>query len=132
MSLNIRQPDYLFRDGVSRYPLRHKSAAVMIAFFIGILGVGYILFHSSTFFSVPDLYVLEPADGALVRADSVAIAGETDPKSRIEVNGYEVFSDDVGDFRLELPVQKGIHILDIRVKNRIGREAKVVRHIVVE
>ncbi|MSR76191.1 MAG: hypothetical protein EXS68_01195 [Candidatus Ryanbacteria bacterium] len=132
MSLNIRQPDYLFRDGASRYPARHKSAVVMIAFFIGILGVGYILFHSSTIFAVPDLYVTEPADGALVRADKVMIAGETDPKSRVEVNGYEVFSDDNGDFRVELPLQRGIHILDIRVKNRIGKEAKVVRHIIVE
>jgi|GEM_PF-2995332 len=132
MSLNIRQPDYLFRDGASRYPARHKSAAVMIAFFVGILGVGYILFHSSTIFAVPDLNVFEPSDGALVRADSVAISGETDPKSRVQINGFEVFSDDAGAFRLELPLRRGMHILDIRVKNRIGKEAKVVRHIVVE
>ncbi|MEK7649964.1 MAG: hypothetical protein AAB367_03355 [Patescibacteria group bacterium] len=132
MSLNIRQPDYLFRDGASRYPLRHKSAAVMITFFVGILGVGYILFHSSTIYAVPDLYVFEPVDGAVVRAQQVAIAGETEPKSRLEINGYELFSDDRGAFRVELPLQRGIHILDIRVKNRIGKEAKVVRHIIVE
>ena len=132
MSLNIRQPDYFFHDGVARYPMRHKSAIVMVAFFVSILGLGYILFHSSTILAMPDLYVSEPADGAIARAGLVAIAGETDPKSRVEINGYEIFSDDGGSFRVELPLRAGLHILDIRVKNRIGKETKVVRHIIVE
>ncbi len=132
MSLDVRQPDYLFRDGASGYPARHKSAVVMIVFFAGIVCVGYILFHSASIFAMPDLYVAEPIDGALMRAGKIAISGETDPKSRVEVNGYEVLSDDSGDFRVELPLRSGTHILDIRVKNRIGKEAKVVRHIIVE
>jgi len=132
MSLNIRQPDYLFRDGASRYPVRHKSAAVMVTFFIGILAVGYSIFHSSSIFAVPDLYLTEPADGAIIHAERVAVSGETEPKSRLEINGYEIFSDDDGAFHVELPLHAGIQILDIRVKNRIGKEARVVRRIVVE
>ena len=113
-------------------PTRHKSSYFMSVIFFLLLVGGYIIFHSSTIFTNPNITLEEPKEGALVQGQFVAIRGTTDPKTRMTVNNYESFSDDDGKFDLTLPFPKGYNIVDIRVKNRIGKEAQVVRHIVVE
>lgn len=100
--------------------------------FVAIVGVGYILFRTSAVFITPELIVREPSDGAQIYADTIKISGITESKVRLTVNGYETYSDDNGLFELALPFQKGFQTIDVRVKNRIGKESRVVRHIVVE
>jgi hypothetical protein len=114
------------------YPKRHKSIYFMALSFVAIVGVGYILFRTSAVFITPELIVREPSDGAQIYADTIKISGITESKVRLTVNGYETYSDDNGLFELALPFQKGFQTIDVRVKNRIGKESRVVRHIVVE
>ena len=124
---------FLYRSkSYHAYPKRHRGTAIMALLFISVLGFGYIGYRSSSIFLVPDLTVTEPQHGSLIQGKSVQIQGETEPGMRVTINGYEVLSEDSGDFAVELPVQKGFHILDIRVKNRVGKESKIVRHITVE
>ncbi len=123
--------DMMFRMP-QNYPRRHKSTLLMTLVFLAIVASGYILFRSSAIIAGPALSLDEPADGSLIRANSVVIKGKTDAKSRVTVNNFEVFSDDKGRFSVDLPMQKGFHILDVRVKNRIGKETKIVHRIVVE
>ncbi|MEK7151010.1 MAG: hypothetical protein AAB783_02315 [Patescibacteria group bacterium] len=131
MSLRKNEQEILF--SIPRaYPRRHKSAYLMAIFFLLVLGVGYISFRTSAIFIVPELIVGEPTDGATVRDESVKVRGTTESKARLTVNGYEAYSNEQGIFELSLPFQKGFHTIDVRVKNRIGKESRVVRHIVVE
>lgn len=129
---STREPDILFCAPNVDYPPRHKNPAFMaIAFFV-IVGSGYILLNSSSIFMTPRLEVDRPQDGAHVSGFEVDVKGTTDPKARVTINSYEVLSDEKGSFAVTLPLQQGYHILDVRVKNRVGRESKVVRRIVVE
>lgn len=104
----------------------------MAVAFLVIVGSAYILFHSSSIFVIPGLEVDEPEDGAHISGSEIDIRGATEPKTRVTINGYEAYSDDKGLFLVSLPIGQGYHILDIRVKNRIGKETRVVRRIVVE
>lgn len=123
--------DYIFtRSKV--YPPRHKSAYFMTVLFLIILVAGYIAFRSSAIFWLPDLAVEEPRDGAVIRSSILDIKGSTIPKTLVTINGYETYSDDAGRFAVALPVNKGYHLLDVRVKNRVGKESRELRHIVVE
>lgn len=114
------------------YPRRHKSAFFMTTVFCLILVSGYIIFRTSTLFRALGINVTQPIEGELIHGDAVAVKGLTDPHSRLTINGYEAFSGDDGVFDVELPMQKGFNILDIRVQNRLGKEARVVRRVVVE
>ena len=116
----------------SAYPKRHRGTYVMSIIFFSILAVGYIGFRTSSIFATPEIDLESPPDGARISGSSVQIRGNTEPKVRLTVNGYESYSDPEGRFDLQLPFQPGFHIVDVRVINRIGREAKVVRRIVVE
>ena len=102
-----------------------------LLFFILIASV-YITLRSVPFFSRPTLVVEEPADGARISGGRVSFRGLTQPEMRLTVNGYEIYSDSEGRFAFSLPFMRGFHILDMRVKNRLGREAKVVRRIMME
>jgi hypothetical protein len=114
------------------YPVRHKSTYIMVIVFLLIVAGGYIIFHSSSIYLGPALVLNEPRDGAAIRGENVKIQGKIEPKTRLTINGYETLSGDDGIFNLELPFQKGFHTLEVKTKNRIGKEARVVRHIVVE
>ena len=132
MFLKTREPDMLFRASSVEYPKRHKNPAFMAVAFLVLVGSGYILFHSSSIFVTPELEVAEPEDGARIVGGEVEIYGVTEPKTRVTINGFEILSDEEGLFALSLPLQPGFQILDVRVKNRVGMEAKVVRRIVME
>ncbi|MBI4121374.1 MAG: hypothetical protein HY470_00240 [Candidatus Ryanbacteria bacterium] len=132
MPLKLKEPDMLFRASSAEYPPRHKNPAFMSAAFFMIIGFGYILFHSSSIFVTPDLFLDSPQDGELVRGGEVEIFGSTEPKTPITINGYELLSDEAGSFAVTLPMQPGYNVVDVRVKNRVGKETKVVRRIVVE
>ncbi len=90
------------------------------------------MFRLSTFFAGPTLELMEPTDGANIRGGFLAIKGMAEPKTRVTINGYEVVSDDNGHFSVDLPIAAGFQIVDVRVKNRVGQETRVVRKVVVE
>lgn len=105
----------------------------MALLFFSIIGGGYIFLRSTTFFARPDLIVFTPEHGAMIGGGGeVKITGDTIPKTLITINGYETFSDETGSFEELIPFQKGFHVLDIRVKNRVGKETRVVKHIIVQ
>jgi len=116
----------------SAYSRRHRSIFFMGAIFCLILASGYIAFRTSSLFRALGIDVEKPIEGELIQGDAVSIQGSTEPNSRLTINGYEAFSGEDGRFDLELPMQKGFNILDIRAKNRLGKEARVVRRVVVE
>ncbi len=132
MAASFNKKDFSFVVPKASIPPRHKSGYFMSVIFFLLLVGGYIVFRSSTIFTNPRLAIDEPKEGALIQGQFVMIRGTTDPKTRMTVNNYETFSNDDGKFDLALPFPKGYNIVDIRVKNRIGKEAQVVRHIVVE
>ncbi|MEK7643344.1 MAG: hypothetical protein AAB372_02755 [Patescibacteria group bacterium] len=118
---------------VSRsYPPRHKGVYVMSVLFFLMLGGGYIAFRSSSVFIAPTLELIEPQDGAKIGAQEILVSGLAEPKARIMINGMEAFSGDDGQFAVTVPVQEGYHIIDVRTKNRVGKEARVVRRIIVQ
>ncbi|KKU52805.1 MAG: hypothetical protein UX74_C0008G0003 [Parcubacteria group bacterium GW2011_GWA2_47_10b] len=104
----------------------------MVFSFLAIIISGYIFFQSSSIFTTPDLAIETPPDGALIQGNRVLVQGMTVPSAKVTINGYETFSDEAGFFNISLPFQRGFHIIDIRVVNRVGNEARAVRRIVVE
>ncbi|HEY4477434.1 MAG TPA: hypothetical protein VJB56_02295 [Candidatus Paceibacterota bacterium] len=131
MLLDKNDSTLMFRKS-SAYPRRHRSVFFMAATFCLILAGGYIAFRTSSLFRALGIDIEKPVEGEFVRGDAVSIRGSTEPNSRLTINGYEAFSGDDGRFDLELPMQKGFNILDIRAKNRLGKEARIVRRVVVE
>lgn len=122
---------YLFQKTTKNLMIRNWPPLVMVMLFFSILFVGYFLFQANDFIFGPKLSLFSPQDGETVRG-SVVIAGKTDPRTTLTINGYETYSDEAGIFEESLPLRAGFHIIDVIVKNRFGKESRITRSIVVK
>lgn len=122
---------YLSQKTTKNLMIRNWPPLVMVMLFFSILFVGYFLFQANDFIFGPELALFSPKDGETVRG-SVVIAGKTDPRTTLTINGYETYSDEAGIFEENLPLGAGFHIIDVIVKNRFGKESRITRSIVVK
>jgi hypothetical protein len=73
-----------------------------------------------------------PADGAVVRAETVEIRGTVLPRgARVKVLGREV-AVDAGSFRAEVPLEPGANLIDVAADARGRRPDFAVARIVLE
>lgn len=121
-----------FFQPTSQYPRRHRGVYIMSMLLITLFAGGYILFRAAGMYRPPEIMIDEPKDGALLSNRMVIIKGSTDPNSELSINNYQAFSDTEGNFIAELPFLSGFNIIDVRAKNRLGREGRVVLRVVVK
>lgn len=103
----------------------------MIGGLLFVLLGGYVLFQGRDVFFGPPLSLFEPPNGALIEG-SVRVRGNTDPFTKVFINGFESISDENGNFEEAIPFEKGFHVVEVVTKNRFNKEARVVRQIVVK
>ena len=73
-----------------------------------------------------------PADGAVVRAETVEIRGTVQPRgAQVQVLGREI-AVDAGSFRAEVPLEPGANLIDIAAAARGRRPDFAVARIVRE
>ncbi len=111
--------------------IRSRGPVAMSIGFFAILFAAYATFQASDVLFRPELELSTPSDGAAIRG-TVTISGRTEPHLIVVVNGYQIQSDETGNFTDTLFLTKGFHKLDIEVENRFGRVARTSRDVVVE
>lgn len=100
---------------------------VIGAFLIG----SYFIYQMRDWIFLPELTVIEPVDGATFFGSEVVIQGITTPGTRLTVEGVEAYSGKNGEFRTELLLPSGFHVIDIIAENRFGRKSVLERRIMV-
>lgn len=111
--------------------IRGRGPVAMTVGFFAILFAAYATFQASDVLFRPKLDLATPTDGASVQG-AVSISGRTEPHLIVQVNGYQIQSDEQGNFADTLFLTKGFHKLDVEVANRFGRVARTSRDVVVE
>ena len=92
----------------------------------------YFIYQMRDWIFLPELTVQEPADGATFWGPAVIIQGITTPGTRLTVEGVEAYSGKNGEFRVDLLLPNGFHVIDIVAENRFGRKSVLERKIVVK
>ncbi len=111
--------------------IRGRGPLVMTVGFFAILFAAYATFQASDILFRPALALSAPSDGASIEG-AVTISGRTEPRLVVMVNGYQIQSDETGNFSDTLFLTKGFHTLDVEVTNRFGRIARTSRDVIVE
>lgn len=93
---------------------------------------GYIVYQAQDWIVGPELVVLRPNDGETFTTSVVLVEGTSTRSIELTINGIKVYSDGAGNFSHELLLAEGIHTLEIVAKNRLGKEKKVTRQIVIK
>lgn len=119
--------DRLRQERRARMFLRGSIVGLCVAIFLG-----YFFYQTRDLFLEPRLRVTVPLDGDTIQGSKVLISGIVGRGLELTINGARAYSGEAGDFSEELLLSSGVHTIEIKARDRFGKESEVVRHIVVK
>lgn len=109
-------------------PRTLKLGLVILAVIIFFIYLGWEI---SGFSAAPSLSILSPQDNKKINTDSVTVIGKSDKGAEVFINGQKVFVDPEGNFTEQVILSEGLNNIEILAKNKLGREHKEERKILV-
>ena len=94
--------------------------------------LGYLGFQYSDFVSAPNLEVLQPGEGEIVKVSSVKVVGVTDADTSVTVNNQPVLVEEDGNFEVEIAVSTNTQEIVVKAKSRSGKMTEVVRKVEIK
>lgn len=115
-----------------KFYLTPKIMAIVVSMLL-ILGLlGYIVYEVNQFTKAPDLHLSSPRSEEIVKIDKISVAGKTSPGAELFINNNLIPLDKDGNFVQEVKLTPGINFIEIRSKNRIGKETVEVIKVLAE
>lgn len=115
----------------NRFAVRRISRGSVLFGFVAIACILFGGYNAYGIIATPELVITVPAsDGSTVAQETILLQGKTDPDHVVTVNGSEVYVGRDGLFQKELQLQEGINIVEFVVRKFLGKEARIVRHII--
>jgi len=101
------------------------SVFILIVAFYFVSQLGYLL-------GDPKLVVTSPESDIITTQKEVVLSGSTQTDNKVMINENEAFVDSNGSFSETLPLQPGINTIEIKAINRLNKETKIIRRIILE
>lgn len=96
------------------------AIAVSVVLILGFLG--YIIFEINQFAKPPLLSISTPTLEGIVKTDKVIVSGITDPGSELYINNNLIALKEDGSFSQEIKLAAGLNLIEVKAKNRLGKE----------
>ena len=107
--------------------IRNIILVIVIGAFFVFLG-----FRVRAIIAPPQLIITNPEPGQVIDNTRVEVIGSTESEVRIFVNNQEVFGDNNGAFSEIINLKQGINTIIVTAKKRYGRDAEVIRQVLVK
>ena len=91
----------------------------------------FLGFRLVYFVARPQLAVEAPREGEIFETPLAMAKGSTQTESQLTVNGRELKIDTNGRFGENIELLTGVNTLEFLVQNRFGKQARVVRNVLV-
>lgn len=101
----------------------------LVAVLIIALVFVYLIFQLVSLRTGPKLEIFQPPAGSVVNLSKIQVAGITEPEAQVVINGQKVPTNLSGEFSTEFELTKGVNVIEIVAKGRLGVERKVVRTV---
>lgn len=82
---------------------------------------GYSYYQSRNLMAGPKLEIESPVDGSTLASSTVLVTGKTQNISYITINGRQIFTDENGDFSMNILLLKGYNTVTVSAKDKFGR-----------
>ena len=102
------------------------ATAVFVTLFFG-----YIIYQYRSFAGAPILIIDQPQTDLTVSDSLLNVVGRTDPDASVSLNGQELGTGEKGTFSAHITLAEGVNTLNFIAKNKLGKENKVTRTVVV-
>jgi len=105
---------------------------ILLIVFTTIVAGGYLVWRTIGLFSPPRLIINAPPPNYVTNNGVVVIVGQTEPETLVNINGVELWSDSLGNFRDQLTTREGLNNIIITVKKRFGGERQIIRRVIYQ
>ncbi len=102
------------------------ATAVFVTLFFG-----YIIYQYRSFAGAPILILDQPSTDLTVSDPLLNVVGRTDPDAAVFLNGQEISTGERGTFSAHITLAEGVNTLNFIAKNKLGKDNKVTRTVVV-
>lgn len=109
---------------------RWVGAAIIVL--IIMLGFAYLGLRIQAIIAPPALAVTDPPAQFITSETAVTVSGTADPETRLFINDTETVISQDGTFTRAVTVAPGLNTITIRAQKRYGRDAVVVRQVLVK
>lgn len=93
--------------------------------------LGYLFFQYRTFSGAPTLTISTPAFDLKTTEPTLSAFGRVDKDATFMINGQEISLSEEGEFRAQISLLDGVNILNFTAKNKLGKERKVSRTVIL-
>ena len=115
----------------NRFSLTNISKGKVALFAVIFLLVVYGGFRFQSIVGAPSLEVTNPNQATILTSlETIHVEGRVNPSNKLSINNESVQIDKEGNFRKEIRLEKGINILEFKVRQLLGRETGVVKKII--
>jgi transcriptional regulator with XRE-family HTH domain len=129
---NIIAPSTGWKARLSKMVITPKLISFGGGVALVLVAMGYMIFQVSAINETPELKIMEPAAGSVVRGSFVNVEGQTDAGAVVSINGQNVFVDTEGKFQTTLGVAPGQKELEMNAQNKFGKQVSQKILVVVE
>jgi len=109
-----------------------KTMIISAVAIVALLIVSYIGWQVRILTAPPKLSLKSPTENTIIKSDSVAVDGKTDPGADLFINDIEVGVNQDGTFKEKVSLQNGVNKITIRSQNKLGKYTETSRIIVAE
>lgn len=92
----------------------------------------YIWYQISGLARPPYLNIIDPSQDKTIKDDVITMVGQTDPEASLFINDQPIYIDKDGNFKERIGLQKGVNILKVVARSRLGKESVIERKIIVK
>lgn len=123
------------RRRLQRHILRSWNQTLGYGAIAAVLGVFFLYIMSQIVgvFTAPSLTIVSPlAQQSMTTQPTIMIEGSVESGSTVLINNDTVPTDENNTFRSEVPLQKGVNVIDIEAVRRYSARAKTTRTIIYD
>jgi len=103
--------------------------ALVIFFFV--LLVVYALFQGRFVILGPQIQIDTPKDNAILTSNVLVVSGRAENVAYLSLDGRQIYTDKDGNWSEKLIAPLGISILELRARDRFGREIEKTIRVVL-
>jgi len=104
----------------------------IILVLVVVAGFFYLGLKFKEIVAPPEIIVDFPPENYITEELKISIKGKTENDARIFINDEEILSKENGDFEKIIDLKDGVNIIKIKASKRYGKDAEVVRQVLVK
>lgn len=119
------------RTRIPRAIITPRTFTIALVIVLACASLGYLVWQVRSVSAPPKLSITTPSSDMTVSSRSIVLRGETEPGSKLFINGQEVLVEETGAFTETLNLAEGVNNVAVKSQNKFGRSSQVNRVIIV-